>query len=41
VTANIAGRDQRGVFEEVRAKIDKEIDPPVGIRIEYAGLFER
>jgi Cu/Ag efflux pump CusA len=41
VTAYIAGRDQRGVFEEVRAKIDKEIDPPVGIRIEYAGQFER
>jgi Cu/Ag efflux pump CusA len=41
VTANVAGRDIRGAFEEARERIGKSVKPPSGIRIEYAGQFER
>lgn len=41
VTANVAGRDLRGVFDDVRRRVSEEIDLPVGVRIEYSGQFER
>jgi copper/silver efflux system protein len=41
VTANIAGRDIRGAFEEARARIQRSVALPSGTRIEYAGQFER
>jgi Cu/Ag efflux pump CusA len=41
VTANVAGRDIRGAFEEARERIRKSVQLPRGARIEYAGQFER
>lgn len=41
VTANIAGRDARGVYEDVRARIDAQLDLPPEVRVELAGQFER
>lgn len=40
VSANVSGRDQRGVVEEIRSKIDQAVDLPEGYRIEYGGQFE-
>jgi CzcA family heavy metal efflux pump len=41
VTANVAGRDIRSAYEEVRRRVEQAIKPPEGVRIEYAGQFER
>lgn len=40
VSANVSGRDQRSVVEEVRGKINQKIKLPEGYRIEYGGQFE-
>ena len=40
VSANVTGRDQRSVVEEIRSKIDQTIKLPEGYRIEYGGQFE-
>jgi Cu/Ag efflux pump CusA len=41
VTANVHGRDMRGAYEAVRAAIEQSLPLPAGVRIEYAGQFER
>jgi CzcA family heavy metal efflux pump len=41
VTANVAGGDIRGVYEEARRRIEAGVALPDGVRIEYAGQFER
>lgn len=41
VTANVAGRDVHGAYEDARARIRAQVAPPEGVRIEYAGQFER
>jgi CzcA family heavy metal efflux pump len=40
VSANVAGRDQKSVVDEIRAKIDAGVKLPEGYRIEYGGQFE-
>ncbi len=40
VSANVSGRDQRSVVEEIRDKINANIKLPEGYRIEYGGQFE-
>lgn len=40
VSANVAGRDQKSVVEEIRGKIGANINLPEGYSIEYAGQFE-
>lgn len=40
VSANVSGRDQRSVVQEIRSKIEQSIDLPQGYRIEYGGQFE-
>ncbi|GAB3832582.1 efflux RND transporter permease subunit [Pontibacter rugosus] len=40
VSANVAGRDQRSAVEELREKIQANVDLPEGYRIEYGGQFE-
>jgi CzcA family heavy metal efflux pump len=40
VSANVAGRDQKSVVDEIRAKIDAGVKLPEGYRIEYRGQFE-
>lgn len=40
VSANVAGRDQRSVVEEIRAKVGSNVTLPEGYRIEYGGQFE-
>lgn len=40
ISANVAGRDLRGVVNDVRAAIDKDIQLPEGYHIEYGGQFE-
>ena len=40
VSANVSGRDQRGVVEEIRGKIEQSVTLPEGYRIEYGGQFE-
>ena len=41
VTANVSGRDLRGVYEDIRARIGESVSLPAGVRIDYAGQFER
>jgi CzcA family heavy metal efflux pump len=41
VTANVAGRDVRGAYQDARQRIEAEVALPEGVRIEYAGQFER
>jgi Cu/Ag efflux pump CusA len=41
VTANVADRDLRSVYEEVRARVTERIQLPAAVRVEYAGQFER
>jgi CzcA family heavy metal efflux pump len=41
VTANVAERDTRSAFEEVRSRIRETVKLPGGTRIEYAGDFQR
>jgi CzcA family heavy metal efflux pump len=40
VSANVSGRDQRSVVEEIRQKIGQNIKLPEGYHIEYSGQFE-
>jgi CzcA family heavy metal efflux pump len=40
VSANVAGRDQKSVVDEIRKKIETNIKLPEGYRIEYGGQFE-
>lgn len=40
ISANVAGRDLRGVVNDIQAKIDSEIQLPEGYHIEYGGQFE-
>jgi CzcA family heavy metal efflux pump len=41
VTANVSGRDIRSLYEDVRARVAERVELPPGVRIEYAGQFER
>ncbi|MEL6339172.1 MAG: efflux RND transporter permease subunit [Myxococcota bacterium] len=41
VTANVARRDLRSVYEDVRVMISQLVDLPPSVRVEYAGQFER
>ena len=41
VTANVQDRDIRGAYEAVRAKVEGVVRLPAGVRIDYAGQFER
>lgn len=40
VSANVAGRDLRSVVNDIREKVDSEIQLPEGYHIEYGGQFE-
>ncbi|MFV0593604.1 MAG: efflux RND transporter permease subunit, partial [Draconibacterium sp.] len=40
ISANVAGRDLRGVVNDIQTNIDQEVDLPEGYRIEYGGQFE-
>lgn len=40
VSANVAGRDQKSVVDEIRKKIEAAVKLPEGYRIEYGGQFE-
>ena len=40
VSANIAGRDLRGVVNDIQEKVKSEITLPEGYHIEYGGQFE-
>ncbi len=40
VSANVAGRDQKSVVDEIRQKIEANIKLPEGYRVEYGGQFE-
>ena len=40
VSANVAGRDQKSVVDEMRTKIETEVKLPEGYRIEYGGQFQ-
>jgi CzcA family heavy metal efflux pump len=40
VSANVAGRDQKSVVDEIRKKIESNIKLPEGYTIEYGGQFE-
>lgn len=41
VTANVSERDLRSVYDDVRARIAARVVFPSGVRVEYAGQFER
>jgi CzcA family heavy metal efflux pump len=40
VSANVAGRDQKSVVEEIKNIVEKNIKLPEGYHIEYGGQFE-
>jgi len=40
VSANVSGGDMKGVVDEIKRRIESEIDLPEGYRIEYGGQFE-
>lgn len=40
VSANVAGRDLRGVVNDIQKSIDQEITLPEGYHVEYGGQFE-
>ena len=40
ISANVAGRDLRGVVEDIQKSINENITLPEGYRIEYGGQFE-
>ena len=40
ISANVAGRDLRGVVNDIQKKINGEIKLPEGYHIEYGGQFE-
>jgi Cu/Ag efflux pump CusA len=41
VTANVADRDLRSVYGDVRTRVTDRVALPPGVRVEYAGKFER
>ncbi len=40
VSANVSGRDQRSVVEEIQQKVGSKVKLPEGFHIEYGGQFE-
>lgn len=40
VSANVAGRDQKGAVDDIRKIINGQIEFPQGYRVEYGGQFE-
>ncbi len=40
ISANVAGRDLRGVVNDIQQTIDNQVELPEGYRIEYGGQFE-
>lgn len=40
ISANVAGRDLRGVVKDIKNKVHTQISLPEGYRIEYGGQFE-
>lgn len=40
IAANVSGRDMRSVVNEVKARIDREVELPEGYHLEYGGQFE-
>ena len=40
VSANVAGRDQKSVVDEIKQKIETNIKLPEGYRVEFGGQFE-
>lgn len=40
VSANVAGRDQKGAVDDIRKVISEQIKLPQGYRVEYGGQFE-
>ena len=40
VSANVAGRDQKGAVDDIRQIINEQINLPQGYRFEYGGQFE-
>ncbi|MDR1645098.1 MAG: CusA/CzcA family heavy metal efflux RND transporter [Tannerellaceae bacterium] len=40
ISANVAGRDLRGVVNDIQAAVDRNITLPEGYHIEYGGQFE-
>ncbi|MRR54701.1 MAG: efflux RND transporter permease subunit [Deltaproteobacteria bacterium] len=40
VQANVAGRDLRSVFDDVKSRIDQRVKLPEGYYVEYGGQFE-
>ncbi|MDR2120854.1 MAG: CusA/CzcA family heavy metal efflux RND transporter [Tannerella sp.] len=40
ISANVAGRDLRGVVNDIRSRVDERIRLPEGYYIEYGGQFE-
>jgi len=40
VTCNVAGRDIRGVVEEIRRDLEESVPLPEGYHVEYGGQFE-
>lgn len=40
VSANVAGRDLKGVVNDIRSTINNEINLPEGYHVEYGGQFE-
>jgi Cu/Ag efflux pump CusA len=40
VQANVSGRDLRGVYEDVKSRIEKNLRLPPGYYIEYGGQFQ-
>ena len=41
ITANVEGGDMRALYEAVRTQVSANVALPDGVRIEYAGQFER
>ena len=40
VSANTDGRDLRGAVDEIRSRIERNVDVPAGYRVAYGGQFE-
>lgn len=40
ISANVAGRDLRGVVNDIQKKVENEIQLPEGYHVEYGGQFE-
>jgi Cu/Ag efflux pump CusA len=40
VSANTSGRDLRGIIDDIRAGIERDVELPAGYHVEYGGQFE-